>query len=267
MRPNAESTWPHIARLRLPPCTAANGCFHKLNQAGALGRIPSDPGWSVEISLDLDRCPRLPAVLDHAGGRHRADPASCHRRGHRGRAERHGRLQQLRADGVHRMEALALTTCIRTSIVASSGDYGLDRRRSGVLATSSRSRTTLTKASTPRAAGRSRRGPCEQRLLAYIAKPCGRRTSTARCYRGRRLRRGRPDTGLASTTRSARRQATAGWWSADEPVQPAHRGDDRPVRHEIDNAATSTLTPPPCTTRSVIERILRQRHLCTGSWL
>jgi subtilase family serine protease len=54
--PNAESD---LATFRsaygLPACTSANGCFSKLNQNGASSPLPSgDPGWGVEISLDLD---------------------------------------------------------------------------------------------------------------------------------------------------------------------------------------------------------------------
>lgn len=39
----------------LRPCTTANGCFAKINQSGATSPLPqADPGWAVEISLDLD---------------------------------------------------------------------------------------------------------------------------------------------------------------------------------------------------------------------
>ncbi|MDQ6848790.1 MAG: S8 family serine peptidase [Actinomycetota bacterium] len=52
----------------LPPCTTASGCFRKLNQRGLSSHYPSfDPGWSVEISLDLDMvsaaCPLCHIVL------------------------------------------------------------------------------------------------------------------------------------------------------------------------------------------------------------
>jgi len=77
--PNAESDLAtYRATYGLPPCTAANGCFHKLNQAGAPGPYPDpDPGWSVEISLDLDAvsaaCPQCSITLVEGD---RADPAS-----------------------------------------------------------------------------------------------------------------------------------------------------------------------------------------------
>lgn len=55
----------------LAPCTTSNGCFRKLNETGAAGPYPSaDPGWGIEISLDLDMvsaaCPRCHIVLVEA---------------------------------------------------------------------------------------------------------------------------------------------------------------------------------------------------------
>lgn len=49
----------HLATYRtqfgLPACTTANGCFKKVNQAGAQGPYPADNvGWSQETALDLD---------------------------------------------------------------------------------------------------------------------------------------------------------------------------------------------------------------------
>ena len=38
----------------LPACSTANGCFTKVNQSGAASPLPTDQGWGVEISLDLD---------------------------------------------------------------------------------------------------------------------------------------------------------------------------------------------------------------------
>ena len=37
----------------LPPCTTANGCFAKVNQNGGTIYPSSDPGWALEISLDV----------------------------------------------------------------------------------------------------------------------------------------------------------------------------------------------------------------------
>ena len=70
--PNAEAD---LAVYRqtygLPACTSANGCFTKVNQQGATSPLPSpDPGWSVEISLDLDMasaaCPQCHIMLVEA---------------------------------------------------------------------------------------------------------------------------------------------------------------------------------------------------------
>lgn len=37
----------------LPLCTTGNGCFLKVDQRGGTGYPPYDPGWSQEISLDI----------------------------------------------------------------------------------------------------------------------------------------------------------------------------------------------------------------------
>ncbi len=67
--PNAEAD---LATYRqqygLPACTSANGCFTKVNQRGEKANYPyPDPGWSVEISLDVDAvsatCPACHILL------------------------------------------------------------------------------------------------------------------------------------------------------------------------------------------------------------
>jgi len=53
------------ATYGLPPCTTANGCFRKLNQAGKPGPYPpADGGWAVETSLDLDMVSASCALCD-----------------------------------------------------------------------------------------------------------------------------------------------------------------------------------------------------------
>ncbi|HTU96637.1 MAG TPA: hypothetical protein VMF14_12405, partial [Solirubrobacteraceae bacterium] len=53
----------------LPPCTAANGCFTKVNESGNASPLPSPAGsdWESEISLDLDAvsalCPNCHILL------------------------------------------------------------------------------------------------------------------------------------------------------------------------------------------------------------
>jgi subtilase family serine protease len=41
-------------QFHLPPCTTANGCFRKVDQAGGHQLPTADGGWGQEISLDLD---------------------------------------------------------------------------------------------------------------------------------------------------------------------------------------------------------------------
>jgi hypothetical protein len=55
----------------LPPCTSENGCFRKVNEHGQEGPLPiPDPGWGLEISLDLDAvsaaCPACSILLVEA---------------------------------------------------------------------------------------------------------------------------------------------------------------------------------------------------------
>ena len=54
----------------LPPCTAASGCFRKVNQAGGTSYPKADSSWSSEISLDLDMvsaiCPHCRILLVEA---------------------------------------------------------------------------------------------------------------------------------------------------------------------------------------------------------
>ena len=59
------------AQYGLPPCTTANGCFRKVNQSGVAAPLPlEDPGWGLEISLDLDMvsaaCPNCHILLVEA---------------------------------------------------------------------------------------------------------------------------------------------------------------------------------------------------------
>lgn len=55
------------AQYGLPPCTAADGCFRKVDQAGGTNYPPDDSGWGLETSLDLDAvsaaCPKCNILL------------------------------------------------------------------------------------------------------------------------------------------------------------------------------------------------------------
>ncbi|UTI66794.1 S53 family peptidase [Paraconexibacter antarcticus] len=70
--PNAESDLGvYRAQYGLSPCTTANGCFKKVNQAGVQGSYPrADGGWAQEISLDVDMasavCPNCKILLVEA---------------------------------------------------------------------------------------------------------------------------------------------------------------------------------------------------------
>jgi subtilase family serine protease len=53
--PNAEADLAvYRQQYGLPACTAANGCFSKVDQRGGTDYPSADPGWAGEISLDLD---------------------------------------------------------------------------------------------------------------------------------------------------------------------------------------------------------------------
>src|SRR5262249_15451315 len=52
--PTAESDLGVFSiQFALPACTTANGCFTKVNQRGGISYPRSDPGWALEISLDV----------------------------------------------------------------------------------------------------------------------------------------------------------------------------------------------------------------------
>ena len=70
--PTAESDLAvYRSHYGLPPCTTANGCFKKVNQAGSTSSLPAaDAGWGGEIALDLDAvsavCPNCHILLVEA---------------------------------------------------------------------------------------------------------------------------------------------------------------------------------------------------------
>jgi subtilase family serine protease len=52
--PNAESDLGVFnSQYSLPACTTANGCFKKVDQYGGTSYPRKDPGWALEISLDV----------------------------------------------------------------------------------------------------------------------------------------------------------------------------------------------------------------------
>jgi len=72
--PDAESDLAaYRARYGLPACTKANGCFHKVNQAGQESGYPvEEPGWDTEAALDEDMvsaaCPQCHILLVEGNG-------------------------------------------------------------------------------------------------------------------------------------------------------------------------------------------------------
>jgi len=70
--PNAEADLSvYRAQFGLPPCTTANGCFQKVNEAGQASPLPAPSGsWSQEIAVDLDMasaaCPACNILLVEA---------------------------------------------------------------------------------------------------------------------------------------------------------------------------------------------------------
>jgi N-acetylneuraminic acid mutarotase len=70
--PNAEADLAvYRAQYGLPPCTTANGCFRKVNQAGQPSPLPvPNAGWALETALDLDMasaiCPNCNILLVEA---------------------------------------------------------------------------------------------------------------------------------------------------------------------------------------------------------
>jgi subtilase family serine protease len=69
--PNAEADLAvYRTQFGLPACTAANGCFKKVNQTGGSTYPAGNVGWGEEISLDLDMvsaiCPKCHILLVEA---------------------------------------------------------------------------------------------------------------------------------------------------------------------------------------------------------
>ena len=69
------------AQYGLPPCTAASGCFTKVNEKGNKGPYPAtDGGWAVEESLDVDMvsaaCPQCHILLVEGDSNSIADLAA-----------------------------------------------------------------------------------------------------------------------------------------------------------------------------------------------
>lgn len=69
--PNVEADLAvYRAAFGLPACTTTNGCFRKVDQRGGSALPPGDPGWGVEIALDVQAvsasCPACKILLVEA---------------------------------------------------------------------------------------------------------------------------------------------------------------------------------------------------------
>jgi hypothetical protein len=69
--PNVEKDLKaYRAAWKLPPCTTANKCFRKVDQRGGKSYPEGDPGWGVEIALDVQAvsaaCPTCKILLVEA---------------------------------------------------------------------------------------------------------------------------------------------------------------------------------------------------------
>ena len=69
--PNIESDLAvYDSQYGLPTCTTANSCFKKVNQTGGTSYPKANPGWALEISLDVETahaiCPNCKILLVEA---------------------------------------------------------------------------------------------------------------------------------------------------------------------------------------------------------
>ena len=69
--PNIESDLGvYDTQYGLAPCTTANSCFRKVNQSGGTSYPKANPGWALEISLDVETahaiCPNCKILLVEA---------------------------------------------------------------------------------------------------------------------------------------------------------------------------------------------------------
>lgn len=80
--PRAESDLTvYRAQFGLPPCTAASGCFTRINQRGGSAPPPTDIGWAQEQALDIEMasamCPNCRILLIEADDDNAANLAAA----------------------------------------------------------------------------------------------------------------------------------------------------------------------------------------------
>ena len=89
----SRRTSPTTARYYgLPACTTANGCFKKVNQTGGTFYPLKDPGWALEIALDVETahaiCQNCKILLVEATSATLGEPLRRRERGRHARRER-----------------------------------------------------------------------------------------------------------------------------------------------------------------------------------
>lgn len=177
--PNAEADLAtYRAQWKLPACTTANGCFRKVNQRGDAAPLPEpDPGWGVEIALDLDAvsaaCPACSILLVEGDSAELVSLGvavnTAVSLGARAVSNSYG------TDEFNGMTRFGRKYYAHPGvpIVVSSGDYGFTTAQfPAVLPTSiAAGGTSLTTASTPRGWSEKAWRGAGSGCSAYIAKP------------------------------------------------------------------------------------------------
>lgn len=184
--PNAEAD---LAAYRqyygLPACASASGCFTKVNQNGQTTSLPApDPGWSLEISLDLDAvssaCPSCNILLVEANSASLVDllpsAITAQRLGADAISNSYGSRGEF--SGEQYLERYYRD--MRVPFVVSTGDYGYGNGAIliGGIAYPAASQfaiavggTSLTRSDTPRGWSESAWSGATSGCSAYIHKP------------------------------------------------------------------------------------------------
>jgi subtilase family serine protease len=173
--PNAEKDLGvYRAQYGLPACTTANGCFKKVSQTGTTTYPLPDPGWSTEISLDLDMvsaaCPNCKITLVEATTSLNTDLEAAENEaaklGANVISNSYGGSESQAADPAYNHPGIVIT--------ASSGDSGYS---GGVEAPSSFATvvavggTSLTKGGGARGWSETAWSGADSGCSAYVAKP------------------------------------------------------------------------------------------------
>jgi subtilase family serine protease len=160
----------------LPACTTADGCFRKVNESGVAAPLPSDQGWGLEISLDLDMvsaaCPSCHILLVEANIPSFADLAAAENTavalGATEVSNSYGATEQ---NGMQAYQAAYAHPGV--AIVASSGDssYGIPNFPAVFPAVISAGGTTLTRAANARGWTESAWAYGASGCSAWVGKP------------------------------------------------------------------------------------------------